>query len=963
MINRSLSLLWALFCSLPVFSQYYNLGQDPASVHWRTIKTDNFRLIYPEAYEKKAQELTGLFEYVYIHGTKTLGHQPRFVPVVIHTSDIIPNAYSVWTPKRLELYTCTPQNTYSQNWMEQLVIHEFRHAVQMDMLNKGFTKGLTWVFGEHATAAVSGLFVPMWFMEGDAVCTETALSHSGRGRVPSFEMDLRAQVIQKGIYSYDKAVFGSYRDFIPDQYSLGYQIVSLTRKNFGYKSWISAMDVVGRKPFLINPFNVGLKKVTGMNKNELYKSSLKELDSLWKEQASKTILSPFTRITRVKGNEYTRYKFPHYLNDSLWIAERTGLNDISRFVIIDKSGNEKILFTPGFFSSENFSVNSGSSTSSNKPGSSAVDCFSLSESYMTWTERDADPRWQNRNYSVIKVFEYNTGKIRKLTHKSRYFAPALSPSGKTLVAVSVDLQDKASLIELDFNTGKEIRVLFESGKDFIMNPSWSPSGEWIVFMLLNQHGKQIQLINTITLERKTVLPPTFSEISNPTFAGKYILFNGSYSGIENIYALDTTGSGVFQVTSSAFGSCNGQYNHNRRKLVYSEYDANGYSLVETDFDPARWISLENIKDNSHSVYNAIVKEETGMVDSTAYSGKTYESKAYHKGSHLFNFHSWAPAYFNYMTSESNTGVSFMSQNLLSTATTIIGYEWDLADKTGKYNVSFKWEGWYPVLDVDASFGKGAGYHTEDEGTETRYTWNETRISGGLKIPLLFNHGRFYSGIQLLAHTSYLGVSNNTRTDTIGFEGNIHSLDYRIYLSNFLKQGQKDLYPGWGQVLDFNFRHSPLGDRSYGYIGSAEAILLFPGLMRHHSIRCYAGVQQKEKKDYFYADLINIPRGYHPVVNSQALSFGINYKFPFLYPDLAIGPLFYFKRFKANLFYDHFVYKEAGQSSFLNSTGVEISTDMHILRFLLPFDLGWRMGYRFEDKKAFADMLFSINLSI
>jgi hypothetical protein len=103
----------------------------------------------------------------------------------------------------------------------------------MDMLNKGFTRGLSWLFGEQATAIVSGLFVPMWFMEGDAVCTETAISHSGRGRIPSFEMEIRSQMLQKGMFSYDKAVFGSYRDFIPDQYVLGYQIVANTRRRFG----------------------------------------------------------------------------------------------------------------------------------------------------------------------------------------------------------------------------------------------------------------------------------------------------------------------------------------------------------------------------------------------------------------------------------------------------------------------------------------------------------------------------------------------------------------------------------------------------------------------------------------------------------------------------------------------------------------------------------------------------------
>ena len=72
-----------------------------------------------------------------------------------------------------------------------------------------------YALGEQAVAAVLGAYLPLWFIEGDAVAVETGLSNSGRGRVPSFSMEFRAQLAETGHYSYDKAVNGSYRKLYP----------------------------------------------------------------------------------------------------------------------------------------------------------------------------------------------------------------------------------------------------------------------------------------------------------------------------------------------------------------------------------------------------------------------------------------------------------------------------------------------------------------------------------------------------------------------------------------------------------------------------------------------------------------------------------------------------------------------------------------------------------------------------
>jgi hypothetical protein len=61
-------LVLLLFISISFFNseaQYFQTGQDPASIKWRQINTENFQIIYPGYYELQAQKLASVMEAVY----------------------------------------------------------------------------------------------------------------------------------------------------------------------------------------------------------------------------------------------------------------------------------------------------------------------------------------------------------------------------------------------------------------------------------------------------------------------------------------------------------------------------------------------------------------------------------------------------------------------------------------------------------------------------------------------------------------------------------------------------------------------------------------------------------------------------------------------------------------------------------------------------------------------------------
>ncbi len=772
MKKKSFFLLLLICSCLIGKAQYYDLGQDPASTKWKIMKTENFKIIYPADFENNVQKLANVLQYMHEYGTITLAHKPKQINIILHNKSIVANAFSLWTPQRSEFFTCPPQNTYAQDWLEQLAIHEYRHMTQMDKLNQGFTKILSYVVGQHSTIAVLGLFVPMWFMEGDAVCTETALSHSGRGRIPSFEMKTRAQVLEKGKFSFDKAQLGSSKDFVPDQYDFGYTFVSYSRKLWGAKTFQSALDYTGKYPFIITPFNHGLKKITGLSKRKMYDLIWDTHNGQWAVQqkeisyTSSKKLSPDHKI-------YTHYKFPHYINDSTIIAEKSGKDDISRVVAINRHSKESRLFTPGFYTSESISLTGELKLSENKnsPGSYTTDNISLSQGYTCWAERDIDPRWTQRDYSVIKIFDFNKNKIKKITKKTRYFAPYFFPDASKIVVSEVTTDNKYFLTIIDSKNGKEIKKFSTPDNSFFTTPSVSPNGKEIFTVALNDKGKSILCVNAENGEIKTLLEPSFHEISNAFSYKNFVFFNSDYSGIDNIYAIDTLTKQIFQVTSAKYGAVDIDISPNGKKIVYADYTADGYCISEADYNPDSWKPLQKVTDNSIKVFESYLQEEKGIVDNTTIPHKTYESKSYSKVTHLFHPHSWTPFYLDADNIKARPGVSIMSQNLLSNTFGIIGYEWDKNTKQGRYHADISYKGLFPIFNLVYQSGKQADYLNDN-----KYTYTENNIKFGMSLPFSFVHNQYIRGFTGDINTNYINIVHDESTPVNLLNGKAKTVD-------------------------------------------------------------------------------------------------------------------------------------------------------------------------------------------
>lgn len=227
---RYLNTLILSFISLSVFGQIFSTAQNPLSVKWSYIESGGYKIIFPVTLEKEAQRMANTLPYIYPKVGYGLGQEKTSIPLLLQSYGTVANGFVQLAPRKSEFYTTPPQYFDSQDWLNNLAVHELRHIAQFDKLTGNQKKP----FPELVYFAYFGAGIPIWFFEGDAVVNETALTLAGRGRQPQWIMPYRTTLLEGKKLSYSKAYLGSNKDVTPGYYQTGYLMVAdMKKKNMG----------------------------------------------------------------------------------------------------------------------------------------------------------------------------------------------------------------------------------------------------------------------------------------------------------------------------------------------------------------------------------------------------------------------------------------------------------------------------------------------------------------------------------------------------------------------------------------------------------------------------------------------------------------------------------------------------------------------------------------------------------
>lgn len=944
-------LFWLLFsCSLMLSlnelkAQYYTYGQDPSSQKWRQIKTDNFRLIYPETWEYQAQELTHFLEAIREPMSLSLKSSPKPVPVILRNQTILSNGFVMWAPKRVEMVTTIPYNNQAIDWMKYLSVHEYRHVVQVEATNRSTTGFFSKIFGQHITGAVVGLHLPLWFLEGDAVLAETSFTRSGRGRLPAFMMPLAAQVLEQGSYSFDKATLGSYRDMVPDHYTLGYHLVAAMQSKHGFEPFQAATRQVARTPFLPGSFSRGVKKVTGKNLRQNYETVITELESEWQEGLSNAAVSDYELIEPDNKFDYVSYINPQYIDDETFIAFRTSPSDIPRLVTINRDGKERIIFTPGYG-------------------------FYISMSYANgkaaWTEINVDPRWEYRNWTNLRILDIHTGETRLLTQKCRLQAPMLSPDGLQIAAIEVDEINNWNLHIYDTGNGELLYSFTDPAIDFLMEPVWSDGGNAIIAIaFVEGQGKSIVRTGIENHKFEHLFNSGFNDITEPAIHDSVIYFTGTWSGRDELYAWDINEQQLYSVLSSPFGATCASFSEDGSRILFSDFTSRGYQIAEASTNHLQHLEREDINDMSLRLYDKAVEEENTQIEDISIPEKTFGSKKFNKFSNQLHFHSWIPAALDIDGLMANPGLTVFSQDLLGSTTLATGYEYNSLNRGHRVFLNYALHTFYPLFDLQIEAGSEDRFYLDRENdTIIKLRTNVLDATAGISLPLSFNRNSWIYGFIPRLSTSQELYSFNFGGEV--YDRGRRSVAYRLSAYAYRRMAFMELYPRLGISFAGGFSHTPFKlrepflDINAGQITYGIASAFLPGIARHHSFRVYAGWQQKVYGQTYFGDAVRIARGYEAKPNNELLLLSASYTLPLWYPDLAIGSLMYAKRLKANLFYEHSRVLYQDNISTYGSFGFDILVDAHLLRMPMPYELGFRTLYLENESKFTFEFLWGVN---
>ena len=951
-----------IMIKLTAFPQYFTTGEDPAAIRWRQINTENFQLIYPAEFELKAQILANYFEIVYENGTRTLDHKPRKISVLFHTHTVRSNGLVGWAPRRMELFTPPHQEIYAQDWLQQLAIHEFRHVIQVDKIHQQLPLILKIIFGEQVSAFVTGAYLPFWLIEGDAVMAETAFSNYGRGRLPSFLMEHKAQVVEKGVFSFDKAFNGSYRHFVPDHYKLGYHLAGEIRAKFGADVWNSVIDRVSQKPLSINPVNRLLRQRTEMNQAELYRTVFDSLHIVWKSTDIRYEDSIYKEISP-PSIKYANYQYNHILPDGSIVALKTTLDRISKFVQIDESGNERRILTPGQIFNESVGYR---------------------ENLIAWSEFLPDTRWNHSGKTLMRFYDIATRQHLKFYPEYTSFAPAISPDKHNVAVVEVNFVNDYYISVYNITSGELIHRYQSPSNHYFFSPVWIGNQE-LVSIILGGEGKMLARINLTNKTMEVIPRQGQGDIKQLRVEAGSLYYISGHSGKDELYRSSLDGQSVEKIGEARFGFAYPTIDSTSGELVVSDYTSDGYRLIRIDPGKITNTPLSKIEPAAYRLAEKLAEQEEKKLDFILTDTTVYVSIPYRKRQTLFNFHSWGPFVANANTYEITPGFSFLSQNKLGTSTASIGYDWNPNEKKGDYFVSWEYRGWYPIISLDTRTGNRSGRYYEitnyenSQGEIVRrdtvlksFTYTRNQFSATTFIPFNLTRGAWFRLLQPEFRYVLNSYGHHASTPENFISGDLHTLSYRLYYHQIRRKAPSDLLADFGWIADAGYSHSPIGSRDAGTVGAIQIRTYLPGLKNNHGASLYGGIQVRENgHSQGFSDILRMPRGIHPVQHKEMSMFSADYRLPLFYPEINLGRLVYIRRVKAMIWGDYaFLKGNYYQNGKIAGTfgrefyslGLDLSADLNYLRLYAPASTGLRTIFLPQSQKWAFELLFSIDFT-
>ncbi len=899
-MNQLKLFCFAVLHLLSLYVSAQDFSGTPNNIHWKQIKTDTARIIYPEGEDSLAQRVAALVHYQQRKYSSTIGDDLHRINIVLRNELTYFNGYVQLGPFRSEYYLTPQQNAFelgSQSVTDLLSIHEYRHVEQYNNFRKGLAKAAYIIFGQNGQALANDAAIPNWFFEGDAVYNETLLSQQGRGRLPDFFNGYKSLYFDNKHYNYLKLRNGSYKDYVPDHYPLGYMLVSYGKEKYGDDIWKKITDEAARFKPLIYPFQGSVKVNTGVP----YRQFVNDAFSFYQQQWNAEKKDNVSWITGTKKRNVIDYRYPYRDDENGLIVLKSSYKTLPHFYRIDADGNEKKLALQSITNDNYFSYNNGK---------------------IVYAAYQPSTRWSYREFSVIKVLDIHTKRERRITYKSRYFSPDISHDGKLVAAVSVTPQQHSVVDIMNIN-GFKITSLSNNSDDVYSYPKFSADDKSIYYFVRRTDGKMSLQQWSLETKKISVLLPFANRIFGfPVVRGDTLIYSCSDNGNDEIWAYHISNKQAFRVTTYQTGLYGAVINDNN--VVASTFTSSGYRLGKFT---QPWQPVNTDADTLVGLY--VKKPFENVANKTLATVPTsdqYTTKSYSRLSHPFNFHSLQPDYSNPIFS-----LTLYGENILSTIQNQVYYNYNQNEGYSQvgYNLTYGVSFIQPFIDVSETFGREIF-----DREQHRFTYNEFTGLAGLQLPLNLSGGKEMRYLTMQAaygldNPQFTGASKQVANNFVnGY------LQTQVLYVGQKQQALQHIYPHWAQSVSVLYRRLTSNNSADQFL--ARGSLYLPGILPSHSIVLDGAYEKQTFQsssnffNYTLSDNFPYARGYSSFNFPTMYKAGINYHLPLVYPDFGIANIVYFRRLRANLFFDYTRIQGTINDEFykydLKSAGAELYVD-------------------------------------
>lgn len=558
-------LLFILFLMLPgmASAQLYNSTtvHRPAGLNWQQIKTEHFRIIFPDGEDSLAYRSAAILESQYAQTSELTGGTLKNFPVILNNYNDLSNGFVNSFNFRSEIDLAPlkgkSMNPKSGNWLETVLPHELIHAahfnVQQPFKDKKLSIPNIISFFSPDIARTFHGFPPVGLHEGLAVYyeTESVTPMGGRGNYTYFNNRFNANFASPGRWNMGQTFTPSdYSQPFSRHYISGYTFVDWLHDEYGDGVTKKAIRYHYHNFFL--GYGFALRQKTGKWPGQLY--ALYEEDLEKEEEQRREAIS----VTTTEKSQVIETPFKgEEIHSPKWIS------------------NNSLLFYGSFYNSRLgfYKYEIGTQAFKLIKETFGVGDFNFeieNGEVLYFSNFTRDPKYAGVFTTDIQKLNLNSSKSEKLTNDARAYAP--TSNGNRVLGIHTD-GSTGSIIEV-LKDG-EISVLKTFKEAVPVSLKFNPQNPDQLAVVMKKRGVQALWIASLSsldidMEKAPALAFKEASIHDPEWHpdGQKILFTMDGSPAMNVYEYDVESGSLQQITSSLYNAFEASYSPDGQKIAY-----------------------------------------------------------------------------------------------------------------------------------------------------------------------------------------------------------------------------------------------------------------------------------------------------------------------------------------------------------------------------------------------------------